>query len=241
MTVVRAEEVRLAQARRPSTFALKVIMAVTGVVFVAFVFVHMVGNLKVYGGAESLDGYARWLREVGYPLIPHRGVLWALRVVLLASLVAHVGASLVLWRRGRQARGRFRRRRSTTATAWVARTMLLGGLFILAFVVVHLLDLTIGQVLAPGSHRHAEADGTIHAYHNLVESFSRPWMAAFYVVSMLVIALHIWHGWRTVLQDLGATGRRLRAVWATLGALIAWAIVLGNALIPLLVQLGAIA
>ena len=121
------------------------------------------------------------------------------------------------------------------------RTMLLGGLFILAFVVVHLLDLTIGQVLAPGSHRHAEADGTIHAYHNLVESFSRPWMAAFYVVSMLVIAMHIWHGWRTVLQDVGATGRRLRAVWATLGALIAWAIVLGNALIPVLVQLGAIA
>ena len=98
--MVRAEEVRLAQARRPSTFALKVIMAVTGVVFVAFVFVHMVGNLKVYGGAESLDGYARWLREVGYPLIPHRGVLWALRVVLLASLVAHVGASLVLWLAG---------------------------------------------------------------------------------------------------------------------------------------------
>jgi len=58
---------------------------------------------------------------------------------------------------------------------------------------------------------------------------------------MLVIAMHIWHGWRTVLQDVGATGRRLRAVWATLGALIAWAIVLGNALIPVLVQLGAIA
>ncbi|MDO5534146.1 MAG: succinate dehydrogenase cytochrome b subunit [Propionibacteriaceae bacterium] len=241
MTVVRAEVVRESQARQPSTFALKVVMALTGVIFVAFVLVHMIGNLKVYGGAESLDGYARWLREVGYPLIPHSGVLWTLRIVLLTSLIAHVGASLVLWRRGRQARGRFRRRRTMTPTAWAARTMLLGGLLIGAFVVVHLLDLTIGQVLAPGNHRHPDPDGTIHAYHNLVASFSRPWMAAIYAGSMLVIAVHIWHGWRTVLQDAGVTGRRLRAVWATLGALIAVAVVLGNALIPVFVQLGVIA
>lgn len=238
MTVVRAEEARRARVRRPSTFALKVTMAVTGLIFVGYVFVHMIGNLKIYGGAESLDSYARWLREIGYPLIPHQGVLWALRVVLLGSLVAHVVASLVLWVRGRQARGRFRRRRTTTPTAWAARTMLVGGLLILAFVIVHLLDLTIGQGLAPGTYRHPDADGTIHAYANLVASFSRPWMAALYVVSMLVIAVHIWHGWRTVAQDVGATGARLRAVWATVGALIALAIVVGNALIPILVQAG---
>ena len=236
--MVRAEEARRARVRRPSTFALKVTMAVTGLIFVGYVFVHMIGNLKIYGGAESLDSYARWLREIGYPLIPHQGVLWALRVVLLGSLVAHVVASLVLWVRGRQARGRFRRRRTTTPTAWAARTMLVGGLLILAFVIVHLLDLTIGQGLAPGTYRHPDADGTIHAYANLVASFSRPWMAALYVVSMLVIAVHIWHGWRTVAQDVGATGARLRAVWATVGALIALAIVVGNALIPILVQAG---
>ncbi len=236
--MVRAEEARRARVRRPSTFALKVTMAVTGLIFVGYVFVHMIGNLKIYGGAESLDSYARWLREIGYPLIPHQGVLWALRVVLLGSLVAHVVASLVLWVRGRQARGRFRRRRTTTPTAWAARTMLVGGLLILAFVIVHLLDLTIGQGLAPGTYRHPDADGTIHAYANLVASFSRPWMAVLYVVSMLVIAVHIWHGWRTVAQDVGATGARLRAVWATVGALIALAIVVGNALIPILVQVG---
>ena len=241
MTVVRADEVVRAQPARPSTFALKLTMAITGVIFVAFVFVHMIGNLKVYGGAESLDTYARWLREVGYPLVPKMGVLWALRVVLLASLVAHVVAALVLWGRGRHARGRFRRRRSTTPTAWAARTMLLGGLVILAFLVVHLLDLTIGQAVMPAGYRPPDPDGTIHAHHNLVASFSRPWMAGIYVVWMFVIAVHIWHGWRTVAQDIGATGARLRAIWAGLGALIAWAIVLGNALIPILVLAGVIA
>ena len=90
---------------RRSTFALKQVMAITGVVFVAFVFIHMFGNLKVYGGQASLDGYATWLREVGYPLLPHKSVLWALRITLLVSLIAHVYAAVALWLRGRAARG----------------------------------------------------------------------------------------------------------------------------------------
>lgn len=233
----RAVEVR---TRRPSSFALKQVMAVTGVIFVAFVFVHMIGNLKVYGGPESLDGYARWLREVGYPLIPHRGVLWALRVVLSVSLVLHVGAALILWWRGRRARGRHRRRGMRGLTAFSARTMLSGGVVILVFIVVHLLDLTIGALVAPEGYRAPSADGTIHAHANLVASFSRVWMALFYALTMLVIGFHIQHGWRTLLQDLGVTGRG-RAVWVSLGALIALAIVAGNALIPVLVLTGVIA
>lgn len=226
---------------RPSTFALKQVMAVTGVVFVAFTFVHMLGNLKVYGGPEYLDSYATWLREVGYPLLPHQSVLWVLRVTLLISLVAHVWAAVTLWLRGRAARGRHRRRAMPRATAWGARTMLAGGTWILAFIVVHLLDLTIGALVAPGSYSHAGPDGVIPAYANLVASFSRPWMAVFYTVSMLVIGAHIWHGWRTLLQDWGLTGRRTRVVWGSIGALLALGIVAGNATIPLLVLTGVIA
>lgn len=223
----------------PSSFALKQVMALTGIVFVAFVVVHMIGNLKVYQGPEAFDGYAAWLREVGYPLVPRKGVLWALRVTLVVALVAHVWAAVVLWLRGRRHRGAHRRRTKTTKLAHGAATMLPGGGIILLFVVVHLLDLTIGALVSSGTFRHA--DGQIHAYANLVASFSRPWMAIFYVVSMLVIGLHVLHGWRTVLQDVGVTGRRTRAVWTTVGALIALAIVVGNALIPILVLVGVIA
>lgn len=216
-------------------------MAVTGVVFVAFTFIHMYGNLKVYWGQAALDGYATWLREVGYPLLPYKSVLWALRVTLLVSLVAHVSASVTLWLRGRAARGRHRRRVMPRAMAWGARTMLPGGVWILVFVVVHLLDLTVGLIVAPESWSHQGPDGLIPAYANLVASFSRPLMAAYYTLTMFVIGFHIWHGWRTMLQDWGITGRRLRIVWATIGALIALAIVLGNAAIPMLVLLGVIA
>ncbi len=238
-TLVRADE-RAGSGHRLPTWVLKVVMAATGVVFVGFVFVHMVGNLKVYGGAASLDGYARWLREVGYPLLPRNGVLWALRVVLAVSLVAHVATGVTLWWRGRRARGPHRRH-TRGYRPFAAATMLPGGVVIAAFVVVHLLDLTLGQWLAPATFRPPDPDGTIHAHANLVASFRRPPMALAYTATMLVIALHIEHGCRALLQDLGATGRRTRRVGIVLGAAIAVAVALGNAAIPLLVLAGVIA
>lgn len=240
MSVVLASKTP-AVRRRPSNFLLKQVMAVTGIIFVGFVFIHMIGNLKVYGGPDSLNGYARWLREVGYPLIPKKGVLWVLRVVLASSVILHIWSSVTLWLRGRKARGAHRRRRMSGLTPSLARTMLPGGLIIIVFVLVHLLDLTIGALVTPDAHRHADADGTIHAYSNLVASFSRPWMAIFYSGTMIVIAAHIVHGWRTVAQDVGATATRLRKVWVGLGVLLALGVLLGNALIPVLVQLGVIA
>jgi len=117
--------------------------------------------------------------------------------------------------------------------------MLPGGILILVFVLVHISDLTAGGPLASASFRHPDPE--MHAYANLVASFSRPWMAIFYMVVMLVIGFHIEHGWRTLLQDLGVTGRRFRQVWVVIGGLLALAVVLGNAMIPLLVLLGVIA
>ena len=222
---------------RPSSFALKQVMALTGVVFVGFV--HMIGNLKVYAGPESFNAYAAWLREVGAPLVPRQGVLWALRCTLVVALLLHVWAALTLWVRGRRRRGRHRRRRLSGVMALSAASMVPGGLVILVFIIVHLLDLTLGLLVQ--SPRYTTPDASFHAYENLVASFQRPWMALFYFVCMLVIAVHVQHGWRTILQDVGATGARFRTFWVVLGGLLALAIVLGNATIPVLVLAGVIA
>ncbi len=224
-------------ARRLSNFALKQVMAVTGVLFVAFVTVHLFGNLKVYSGAEAFNHYAHWLREVGYPLLPKESVLWALRLTLAVSLICHIGAGVTLWLRGRAARGKHRRRLAGYQPR-AARFMLPGGLLIAVFCLVHLSDLTIGGPLASESFRHPDPE--VHAYANLVASFSRPAMALFYALVMVVIGFHIQHGWRTLLQDFGATGQRFRLVWTFIGGLIALAVVLGNATIPLLVLAGVI-
>lgn len=218
---------------QPPTWPLKVVMAVTGLVFTAFVVVHMIGNLKVFSGAEEFDGYAAWLRTLLEPLVPTGGVLWALRVVLVVSLVAHVWCSVVLVRRSRAASGPHRTRTGFTASAFGARSMMLTGIIILLFVVFHVLDMTTGtspaapETFVPGS-----------AYGNLVASFTRPWAAAFYGITMLLLAVHIAHGVRTAAGDLGVTGVRSRAMAATVGGIAAVAVLLGNAAIPVAVQLG---
>lgn len=230
-------------AVRPSNVTLKLIMAVTGTIFALFVFVHMVGNLKAFMGPEDYDAYARFLRTLLYPLFPVNGVLWCFRAVLLICLVLHVWAGLTIAVRGRRARGRFSRKR-LRAMGWGARTMVLSGLVVLAFIVVHILDLTIGAGVASNGYRAPVGEGTpqvqVSAYENLVNSLSRPGMAIFYTVVMVIIGLHIAQGVRNTINDFGGTGHRLRAVWTVIGLLIALAIVVCNGALPMLILAGVI-
>ena len=231
--VPRARRRSVPRAPTPPTWILKTIMAGTGLLFTAFVLAHMVGNLKVFGGAPGFDAYAAWLRRLLYPLVPPGGVLWVLRGVLAVSLVAHVWCSLLLVRRSRASAGPHRRRTGVTASSFGARSMLLTGVAALLFVVVHVLDMTTGTApVAPAAFEPGSA------YANLVASFSRTWVAAFYVTVMLLLAVHIAHGVRTATGDLGVTGERSRGVITVLGGTVAVAVLLGNAAIPISVQLG---
>lgn len=214
-------------------WAAKVGMAVTGIIFTVFVFAHMVGNLKVYQGAEAFDSYARWLRTAFTPLLPESGLLWILRVVLGVSLVLHVGFAVLLLARARRARGGHAARPRWTTLSLSARTMLLTGVVLLAFVVFHILDLTIGTtpVAAPEF-----TPGSAHA--NLVASMQRPAAAIIYLVTMLFLAVHVLHGVVTAVSDLGGTGVRIRKTAATAAWLTAAAVALGNASIPVAVWAG---
>ncbi len=231
-----------ASTGRVSNTVLKVVMAVTGTVFIGFVVVHMIGNLKVYLGADDLNHYAAFLRELLVPLVPHGWVLWAFRVVLLICLVAHVVCAAILTSRSR-AHGRSRTTRGRHVPWWrsfTSRTMPVSGVLLLAFVIFHILDLTTGTVSSE-QFRHPEtvgADTEYFAYQNLVASFERPAAALFYVVAMVVLGAHMLHGTWSVIHDLGVSGHRTRQVlWAT-GSTFTAAVVLGNASIPIAVQAG---
>lgn len=222
------------------SWVLKTTMAVSGALWVAFVSIHLFGNLKVFQGPEAFNGYAAWLREAFYPLLPKESVLWVMRIALVVSLLAHVGSAALIWWRGRRARGPHRAKLHGLAS-WSSRLMPLTGVVVLAFLVIHLLDLTLGTApVAAGGFAHP-ADGTAYAYQNLVASFGRPLMAWFYVAVMILLALHIAKGANTMAADLGVMGRRWRAGFAVVGGLLAVTILLGNAAIPVLVQLGVIA
>ena len=70
-----------------STIALKLMMAVSGIIFIGFVLLHMYGNLKAFAGHDAYNDYAHHLRTFGEPMLPYGGLLWVIRVVLILSLV----------------------------------------------------------------------------------------------------------------------------------------------------------
>ena len=87
---------------RPSLYSTavgkKYAMAISGIVLMGYVLLHMVGNLKFYFGAESLDTYSEWLREIGEPALPRATMLWAARILLLVAVAVHIHAAYALTR-----------------------------------------------------------------------------------------------------------------------------------------------
>ena len=93
----------------PPTWMLKIVMAVTGLMFAGFLLFHMAGNLKVYLGPEEFNHYAEWLRTLLNPLMPGQSFLWIFRIVMLSAFVVHIYSGTTLFVRGRRARGSHRR------------------------------------------------------------------------------------------------------------------------------------
>jgi succinate dehydrogenase / fumarate reductase, cytochrome b subunit len=225
--------------RRPSDFACKQVMAVTGLLFGLFVLVHMLGNLKAYLGRQVFDSYAAWLRHLLEPAVPYSGVLWVIRAVLLACLVGHVSCAYILWRRARAARGPFRRK-GLPLRSFAARTMPVTGMVLLLFIIFHILDLTTGTRPAASAEYTPTSATRSFAYANLVHSFDRPWVSAFYMTAMLLLGLHLSHGVWLAVNDLGATGHRLRQVSLALAGIIAIAVMVGNISLPIAVLTGVV-
>lgn len=218
------------------TWVAKTTMSVTGLVMAAFVVVHMLGNLKILVDPAGMDAYAAWLREAFSPVLPREALLWAFRLVLAACLLAHVGCALILWRRGRVTRTRGVRRLAPRGVS--ARWMMPTGVLLLAFVVVHILDLTVGRWVESPSFRHP--DPSFHAAANVAASLGRPLMAAFYLVVLLALAVHLVHGIQLAWQDLGGAGRRGRAVARVVAHVVAVLVVLGDAGVVIAAWTGAL-
>lgn len=220
----------------PATWVLKVIMALTGLVLFGFVVVHMVGNLKIFLGEEALNHYAEWLQQdLLYPLVPQGWFIWIFRGFMTICLVAHIYSAIVIRRRAGKARGSFKRKGLKGLGNFQARNMLVTGVVLFLFLVFHLLDLTIGKGVASPEFEH------MSAYDNVIASFSRPAVAIFYIVAMVILFLHLAHGLWSTVNDLGATGHRVRAtVWALAG-IVALLIMAGNIAIPLAVMTGVVA
>lgn len=213
-----------------STIGKKYVMAITGLIWFGYLIVHLWGNLKIYAGPSFLNDYGGWLRTVGEPFFGFSQLLWLIRIILIPAFVIHVWAAIQLTTRDNASRPQKYSMRKNLESTFASRTMIYGGLFILLFVIYHLLDFTFGTV------NPSYEEGNI--YHNVVASFHQPVVAIFYVLAMIAVGLHLWHGVWSLFQTLGwntARANRLIRNFATFAAVV---LTLGNISIPVAVLAG---
>jgi succinate dehydrogenase / fumarate reductase cytochrome b subunit len=209
-----------------SSVGKKVVMAVTGLIWVAYLITHMLANLLVFQGPEKINAYSAFLHGTG-------GALWAARLVLIAALVLHVVAAIQLAARRHEARpagyrGGYEPQVSTVA----ARTIRWGGALILLFLGYHILHFTVGTV-HPGF-----LEG--NPYLNVATGFRNIFVVVFYLVVMAFIGLHLYHGLWSSGRSLGmspASPYPLRRSVALVLAVLIW---LGFSLIPIAVYAGVV-
>jgi succinate dehydrogenase / fumarate reductase cytochrome b subunit len=206
-----------------STIGKKIVMAVTGLIMVAFVIGHVLGNLLAFAGADRINAYSAFLHGTGE-------LLWAVRLVLLISVIAHIVAATQLTLIERAARPVGYARRQYQAATLASRTIRWGGVLLALFIVYHLLHMTTGTV-------HPDfRQGDV--YHNLVTGLSVPWVAAFYVVAMLALGLHLYHGAWSSFRTLGLDKPSPNPLQRPIVAVIAILVALLFAAIPLAVVAG---
>ena len=207
-----------------SSIGKKVVMAVTGVILVGFVIGHMSGNLLVFRGSEAFNHYAAFLKGLG-------GLLWMARAGLLVSVVLHFTAAYQLTQLAKAARPADYAMRTPQVSTLASRTMRWGGVLLLFFIVFHLAQFTLGWV---DSSTFSHTD----AYNNVIVGFSNPLYVAFYVVAMLALGLHLFHGTWASMRTLGLAKPSRHPLHRRVGTAIAVVVWLGFTVIPLGVFLG---
>jgi len=214
-----------------STIGAKTLMALTGLSLVGFVLAHMAGNMAVFAGRDALNGYAEKLQSLG-------AILWVMRGGLLAIFVLHLMAARRVAHENRAARPvPYAHAARSRATSYAARTMLMSGLIVLAFVLYHLAHFTFAVAHADIV---AGPKGAGDVYAMVVNSFHDPIVVLAYVAAQIVLCVHISHGASSAFQTLGLTYAPLEFLKAGLGKALAVLILVGNLAIPLSILFGAI-
>jgi succinate dehydrogenase / fumarate reductase cytochrome b subunit len=201
----------------------KVVMAVTGMILFGFVVAHLIGNLQVYMGPEKINAYGEFLHH-------NVGLLWGSRIVLLVSVGLHIVATVQIALLKRAARPIAYVKHTPVDSSYASRTMIWSGPIVAAFIVYHLLHFTVGSV-------HPSFQD-LKPYHNLIAGFQQIPVSIAYIVAMLLLGTHLYHGAWSMFQSLGVSHPRYTPMLKRFAAGATAFIVAGNISIPISVMLG---
>ncbi|MGI8728220.1 MAG: succinate dehydrogenase cytochrome b subunit [Solirubrobacterales bacterium] len=222
-----------------STVGKKLIVGVTGVILAGYVILHMLGNLKTFQGngspevAAPLDKYAEFLRTVGEPVIPEDGVLWAVRVLLIAAFIVHIWGTVQLIKRNRAARPEGSGKPRVVQRSLSSRTLGWTGLLLATFVVFHVLQFTTLTIEPTALEQGA-------VYANVYSAFSEWWLVVLYVAAVVSLGFHLRHGLWSVLQTHGFDKPNRNPTFRRGATATAVVVTLGFAAVPLAILAGAL-
>jgi len=186
----------------------KVVMGVTGIIGIGFVILHSLGNLLIFQGSTALNSYSHFLKSSAE-------LLWALRITLIVAVTLHVIAAVQLTRQSRAARPIGYVKHETQVATIASRTMRWGGALLLVFIVVHILHFTTGTIRPAGFFSREDV------YANVVSSFRIWWVALFYVLSMIALGFHLFHGAWSSVRSIGVSPPSPRPMHRKISLLIA--------------------
>jgi len=213
-----------------SAIGKKFLMALTGILLSLFVLGHLLGNLQLYFGKDStgawlINAYARFLHN-NVPL------LWGTRIVMGVSVLVHAIAGLQLYLQKQAARPIPYHEKQSVNSTLSSRTMIWSGVLIFAFVVYHLLHLTVGNV-------HPDFV-PLDVMHNVTVGLARGGAAIAYVVGMVALGFHLRHGLYSLFSSLGAGNPAVSKNVYNYAAVVATVIALANISFPLAVLAGLV-
>lgn len=208
-----------------STVGKKVVMALTGAIGVGYVAAHMLGNLQVFEGAGKINAYAALLKS-------NMGLLWMARSVLIIAVILHIVAAYQLARISQRSRPVGYKRWRAVGSNFASRTMRWTGPLLALFIVYHLLHLTTGAV----HPSFVEAD----VYHNVIVGFRVWYVAVIYIIAMLMLGLHLYHGAWSMFESLGLNHPRYNRLIRALATILTAIVVAGFIAIPAAVLMGFI-
>lgn len=208
-----------------STIGKKVIMALTGIIGIGFVLLHVSLNLLAYGGPSAVNGADAFLKSTG-------GWLWLARAILLMAVVLHIMTAYQLSRISLASRPVSYLQWEPVGSNLASRTMRWTGVLLALFIALHVLHLATGTL-----HPHFVQD---NVYHNVVTAFRVWYVSTVYIFAMCLLALHLYHGTWSMFQSLGFDHPKYAGWIRPAATCVTIIVVLGFISIPVAVLLGAI-
>ena len=221
-----------------SSVGAKHVMAITGLMLVGFVLMHMLGNLQMFAGLKNplagqsaVNSYAANLKALG-PL------LWIARGGLVVVALIHIYSALRLVAMNRAARPVKYQMVASERSTFASRAMGMSGLIVLAFLVFHLLHFTLGGGPMTAEFNLVDGFGRHDVYNMTVLGFKKPLIAGAYIVAMILLSMHLKHGVTSLFQSLGLNHPKYNGMFNLAGPGVAFLVLVGNCSMPIAVLAG---